>query len=120
MADIEMTAAYASVVEDEDCLFVGFAEGEDEDEAYVLFRQPLGGGPVWFEATDESFGADDAIESVRLTDGAVEITLHADAAPRFGWARSILVRLGADCEDVGPAISALREMLGPRVQDITA
>jgi hypothetical protein len=41
-------------------LFVGFAEGEDEDEGYVLFRQALGGGPVWFEVSDETFGAEDA------------------------------------------------------------
>ncbi len=46
MADIVVKAAYGSVVEDEDegFLFVGFAEGEDEEEGYVLFRQPIGGG----------------------------------------------------------------------------
>lgn len=120
MADIELTAAYASVVEDEECLFIGFAEGEDEDEAYVLFRQSVSGGPVWFEATDESFGAYDAVESVRLTGDAIEITLHANSAPRFGWARSILVRLGPDCEDAGPALAALREILGLPVSDQTA
>ena len=46
MADITIKAAYGSVVEDEGFLFVGFAEGEEEEEGYVLFRQPMGGGPV--------------------------------------------------------------------------
>ena len=64
MADIVVKAAYGSVVEDEGMLFVGFAAGEEEDEGYVLFRQPLGGGPVWFEVSDEAFGAEDAVERV--------------------------------------------------------
>ena len=55
MADITVKAAYGSVVEDEGFLFVGFAEGEDEEEGYVLFRQPLEGGPVWFEVGDRDF-----------------------------------------------------------------
>ena len=41
MADIEVTAAYGSVVEDEGQLFVGFAEGEEEDEG------GHGGRPWW-------------------------------------------------------------------------
>ena len=47
MADISIKAAYGSVVEDEGQLFVGFAEGEDEEEGYVLFRQPVGGGLIF-------------------------------------------------------------------------
>ena len=66
MADITVKAAYGSVVEDEGFLFIGFAEGEDEDEGYVLFRQPLGGGPVWFEVNDEAFGAEDAVAGVTV------------------------------------------------------
>jgi hypothetical protein len=44
MADITIKAAYASVVEDDEegFLFIGFAEGEAEDEAYALFRHPAG------------------------------------------------------------------------------
>ena len=47
LADITIHAAYASVVEDDEdaMLFIGFAQGEEEDEPYALFRQPLGGGP---------------------------------------------------------------------------
>lgn len=116
MADIELTAAYASVVEDEDCLFIGFAEGEDADEAYVLFRQPLAGGPIWFEATDETFGAEDAVAAVVASPAGLEITLHPAAAARFGWARSIAVRIGPDCEDAALAIDALQTMLGARFQ----
>ena len=63
MAEITVKAAYGSVVEDEGSLFIGFAAGEDADEGYVLFRQDLGGGPIWFEASDETFGAEDAIEA---------------------------------------------------------
>lgn len=60
MADIVVKALYASVVEDDEegMMFVGFAAGEAEDEDYALFRQPLGGGPVWFEVNDEAFGAE--------------------------------------------------------------
>jgi hypothetical protein len=114
MADIELTAAYASVVEDDDALFIGFAEGEDADEAYVLFRQALSGGPVWFEATDETFGAEDAVATVVATSAGLDITLHPAAAARFGWARSIAVQIGPDCEDAAPALAALQAMLGAR------
>ncbi len=113
MAEITVTAAYGSVVEDEGLLFVGFAEGEDEDENYALFRQPVGGGPVWFEVGDESFGAEDALESVTLGPTGLEIVIAPARRAAFGFAGSIAVRIGAGCEDAEPALAALREMLGP-------
>jgi hypothetical protein len=112
MADITIEAAYGSVVEDEGQLFIGFAEGEDEDEGYVLFRQPVGGGPVWFEVNDEGFGAEDAVEVVTLGSKGMEITLKPERAATFGWARTIAVRIGPGCEDAAPALEALRTMLG--------
>jgi hypothetical protein len=112
MADITIEAAYGSVVEDEGHLFIGFAEGEDEDEGYVLFRQPVGGGPVWFEVNDEGFGAEDAVEVVTLGPKGLEITLKPERASTFGWARTIAVRIGPGCEDATPALEALRTMLG--------
>lgn len=113
MADIAFKAAYASVVEDpeEGFVFIGFAAGEQEDEAYVLFRQPLAGGPVWFELGDETFGADDALASVRLTTKGLEIALRPQVAARFGYAQSVAVGL-AQCEDKDQALAALAEMLG--------
>ena len=114
MADIVVKAAYGSVVQDDEMLFVGFAEGEDEaDEApYVLFRQPIAGGPVWFEATDPAFGADDAVQSVTLGPKGLRITIRPDKIARIGWAEVIEVRIGPGCEDAGPALDALRSMLG--------
>jgi hypothetical protein len=112
MADITIHALYGSVVEDEGQLFVGFAAGEDEDEGYVLFRQPDGGGPVWFEVNDESFGAEDAIEAVVPGPKGIEIALKPALAATFGWARTIAVRVGPECEDAAPALAALRAMLG--------
>ena len=114
MADIVVTAAYGSVVEDADegFLFIGFAEGEDEDEGYVLFRQPLGGGPVWFEVSDEAFGAEEALERVVLGPKGLEITLAADLVATFGYASTVAVLIGSDCEDADPALEALRAMLG--------
>jgi hypothetical protein len=100
------------VVEDEGQLFVGFAEGEDEDEGYVLFRQPVGGGPVWFEVSDEAFGAEDAVEAVTSSAKGIEVALKPALAATFGWARSVAVRIGPDCEDAAPALDALRTMLG--------
>jgi hypothetical protein len=116
MADITVKAAYGSVVEDEEegFLYIGFAEGEDEDEAYVLFRQPLAGGPVWFEVGDENFGAEDAVQSVVQGPKGIEITLRPDKSAAFGFASTIAVRIGPDCEDAEPALQALREMLGER------
>lgn len=113
MADITLKAAYASVVEDAEdgYLFVGFAEGEDEDEAYVLFRQPLAGGPVWFELGDEAFGAEDALASVRLSPRGLDIALRPEQAAQFGYATSVAVGLSA-CEDLDEALATLREMLG--------
>jgi hypothetical protein len=116
MADITVKAAYGSVVEDDEdgLLYVGFAEGEDADEAYVLFRQPVGGGPVWFEVGDESFGAEDAVQSVAQDLKGIEITLRPGKAAAFGFASTIAVRIGPGCEDAEPALEALHEMLGDR------
>lgn len=114
MAEIVIRAAYASVVEeDEDgTLFIGFAEGEDEDEPYCLFRQSADGGPVWFEVNDESFGADDAISALRLGPKGLEITIRPEAVAQIGWATHVRVRIGPECESVDEALAALRDMLG--------
>ncbi len=111
MADVTVTAAYGSVVEDEGFLFVGFAEGEEEEEGYVLFRQPLGGGPVWFEVNDEAFGAEDAIAAVAVGPKGFEVTIRPDRSAAFGFATSVAVKIGPGCEDAAPALDALREML---------
>lgn len=118
MTDLVVKAAYASVVEDEEegLLFVGFAEGEEEDEPYVLFRQPLGGGPIWFEAGDEAFGAEEAVERVRRTPKGLEIHIAPHAVAKLGWARQVDVRLGPGCEDAEIALEALRGMLGARME----
>jgi hypothetical protein len=111
MADITVKAAYGSVVEDEGLLFVGFAEGEDEEEGYVMFRQPLAGGPVWFEVNDESFGAEEAIEGVVAGPKGFDVTIRAEQRATFGFAASVAVRVGPACEDGAEALAALRGML---------
>jgi hypothetical protein len=112
MADITVKAAYGSVVEDEGQLFIGFAEGEDEADGYVLFRQSQTGGPIWFEVNDEGFGAEDAIDRVTATPKGIEITLRPAMAASFGWAATVAVRVGPACEDGAPALEALRGILG--------
>ncbi len=116
MADITIKAAYGSVVEDEGLLFIGFAEGEEEDEGYVLFRQPVDGGPVWFEVNDEGFGAEEAVDSVTSGPKGIEIALKPDMAAKFGWATSVSVRIGPNTEDAGETLEALGQMLGARWQ----
>lgn len=122
MADIVVKAAYGSVVEDEEegFLFIGFAEGEEEDEPYVLFRQAVSGGAVWFEVGDESLGAEDAVERVVRGAAGLDIHIRPEAVPQIGWARVIAVRIGPDCEDAENAVAALREMLGDRFMDSRA
>lgn len=120
MADIVVKAAYGSVVEDEGFLFVGFAEGEGEDEPYVLFRQPLEGGPVWLEVNDEGFGAEDAVERVTEGPKGLEIALKPGKVAAFGYAGSVAVRIGSGCEDAGEALAALRGMLGGVMAEATA
>lgn len=115
MADLNFSAAYGSVVEDDGQLYIGFAEGEDEDEAYVLFRRSIQGGPVWFEVTDESFGAEDAIDSVLDGPEGLEIILRPDKAAAFGWAATVSVKIGPGCEYAQETRQALREMLGDRM-----
>jgi hypothetical protein len=112
MADITVKAAYGSVVEDEGSLFVGFAEGEDDEEGYVLFRQSVGGGPVWFEANDETFGAEDAIESIVAGPKGFEVTIRPSKRAAYGFAGTVAVRVGPGCEDGVEAIAALKDMLG--------
>ncbi len=117
MADITVKAAYGSVVEDEGLLFIGFAEGEEEDEAYVLFRQPVAGGPVWFESSDESFGAEDAIERVVAGPKGFEVTIRADKRAAYGFAATVAVRVGPACDDGPEALAALQDMLGDLWQE---
>lgn len=112
MADITVKAAYGSVVEDEGVLFVGFAAGEDADEGYVLFRQPVGGGPIWFEASDETFGAEDAIEKVVAGPKGFAVTIRPEKRAAYGFAATVAVRVGAECEDGTEAVAALKAMLG--------
>ena len=116
MADITVNAAYGSVVEDEGFLFIGFAEGEEEDEGYVLFRQPAEGGPVWFEVNDEAFGAEDAVDAVKAGPQGLEITLKPELAASFGWALSVAVQIDPETEDAAEALAALADMLGSRWQ----
>lgn len=112
MADITVRAAYGSVVEDEGMLFVGFAAGEAAEDGYVLFRQPLAGGPVWFEASDETFGAEDAVAAVTAGPRGFVVVIRPERRAVFGFAGTVEVTLGPDCEDAGPALAALRGMLG--------
>lgn len=114
LAEIVIRAAYASVVEDEDegFLFIGFAEGEDEDEPYCLFRQPIGGGPVWFEVNDEGFGAEAAVTQLVLDDKGLRISIHPEHVAQIGWATHVRVRIGPECESVDDALAALRDMFG--------
>jgi hypothetical protein len=112
MADITVKAAYGSVVEDEGVLFVGFAAGEGADEGYVLFRQPLGGGPVWFEASDETFGAEDAVATVVADAKGFEVTIRPEKRAAYGFAATVAVRVGPACEDGPEALAALKGMLG--------
>jgi hypothetical protein len=110
MADVTIRAAYATVAEDEGQRFIGFVE--KDDEGYALFRQPLGGGPVWFELNDEDFGAEDALVSVTPSAKGLEVVLHPALAPRFGWAASVMIRTGAACEGGEAAQASLKAMLG--------
>ncbi|MFN3722042.1 MAG: hypothetical protein ACK4VZ_03275 [Paracoccaceae bacterium] len=114
MADITIHAAYASVVEDDEdgMLFIGFAQGEEEDEPYALFRQPLGGGPVWFAVNDEDFGAEDAVQAITRDGKGLTITIRPEQVASFGWAATIAIRIGPQTEDADQAIAALREMFG--------
>lgn len=114
MADITIHAAYASVVEDDEdgFLFIGFAQGEDDDEPYCLFRQAIGGGPVWFAVNDEDFGAEDAVASVEQTAKGLEVTLRPEVVALFGWATKVSIRIGPHTEDAAQAIAALHDVLG--------
>lgn len=111
--EIIIKALYASVVEDEGTLYIGFAEGEDEDEPYVLFRRE-GSGPIWFEVSDESFGAEDAVSGITLTPKGIEIAIALDKSAEIGFAHSIAVRIPAHCESGPEAIDALRQLYGDR------
>ena len=81
-------------------------------ERMGVFRQPLGGGPVWLEVNDEGFGAEDAVERVVAGPKGLEIGLKPGQAAAFGYAASVAVRIGPGCEDAAEALAALRAMLG--------
>lgn len=114
MSDIVVKALYASIVEDEDQLFIGFVEGEDEGEPYVMFRRAVSGGPVWFEVSDESLGAEDAVESVTQTERGLSILIDRAMASKFAMAREIVVKITAATENGEAAIEALRDLMGAR------
>ena len=113
MSDVAIKAIYASVVEDEGQLFIGFAAGEEADEPYILFRQAVEGGPIWFEVSDETLGADDAIELVRRDAKGLTLLVRPEKVAKIGWAREISVKLHEKTENAEEAVAALREMLGP-------
>lgn len=113
MADLTVKAAYATVTTEDGNRFIGFVDRHDE--TYALFRQPLTGGPVWFEVNDPDFGAEDAVEQASIGPGGLEITLRPAKAGRFGYAFSVAVRL-KDCADAETALAALRGMLGATLQ----
>lgn len=110
MADVTISASYATVAEEDGQRFIGFVDAEDE--GYALFRQPLAGGPVWFELNDEDLGAEDALVSVTPGPKGLEVVLKPALAPRFGWATSVAIRAGAACDGRDAALEALRAMLG--------
>lgn len=114
MADIQINAAYGSVVEEDEegLLFIAFAEGEDDDGAYVVFQQPLDGGPVRLEVNDENFAAEDALESVTLDGDTLLLTILPKKTAKFGFAGTVSVGLER-CEDRDGTLVALRAMLGP-------
>ncbi|MFN4128846.1 MAG: hypothetical protein ACK4GC_03385 [Paracoccaceae bacterium] len=114
MADITIHAAYASVVEDDEdgMLFVGFAQGEEEDEPYALFRQARAGGPVWFAVNDEDFGAEDAVQGITRDAKGLTITIRPEHVASFGWAATIAIRIGSQTEDAEQAIEALHDIYG--------
>lgn len=107
MTDLVVKAAYASVVVEDGQRFVGFVDARDE--AYALFRQPVGGGPVWFEVNDEDFGAEEAVAGCAVGAEGLVITLHPAKAGRFGYASRVAVRLKA-CEGAEAGLEALRQM----------
>ena len=119
MADITIHAAYASVVEDDEdgMLFIGFAQGEEEDEPYALFRQPLGGGPVWFAVNDEDFGAEDAVQSIIRDAKGLTVTIRPGHVANFGWAATVAIRIGPQTEDAEQALDALHDMFGEAFPD---
>lgn len=115
MADVTIKAAYATLAEDDGFRFVGFVE--EDDEGYALFRQPVDGGPVWFELNDEEFGDEDALLSVTATAKGLQVLLTPGAAPRFGWASSVSVKVSAKCDGRDQAFTALKTMLGDLWQE---
>lgn len=108
MADITVKAAYATVADEDGFRFVGFVDALDE--SYALFRQPLSGGPLWFEVNDEDFGAEDAIRTAAVVADRLEITLRPELAGRFGYAGSVAIRLKG-CDGADTALLALGGMI---------
>ncbi|MDR0807615.1 MAG: hypothetical protein LBE86_00540 [Gemmobacter sp.] len=107
MTELVIRAAYATVTTEDDLRYVGFVDARDE--AYALFRQALPGGPVWFEVNDPDFGAEDAIETARLTPDTLTLLLRPAITGRFGYASIISIRLKT-CEAAETALAGLRAM----------
>ena len=107
MTDLVVKAAYATVATEDGQVFVGFVDARDEN--YALFRQQVGGGPIWFEVNDEDFGAVDAIDGAEIGAEGLVITLAPAKMGRFGYASRVAVRLKA-CEGVDDAVHALQKM----------
>ena len=105
MTDLVVKAAYATVATEDGQVFVGFVDARDE--AYALFRQPVGGGPIWFEVNDEDFGAEEAVAGCAVGAEGLVVTLHPAKAGRFGYASRVAVRLKA-CEGAEAALDRLR------------
>lgn len=114
--DLTVHARFATVAVAEGTRWVGFAEG-DEDEDYALFAQGTRGGPVRFEVNDPLFTAEDAVVSVTVGADALRVELNPAQAADFGFARVVVVRLAPGADGRDAALMALRKMLGARVID---
>lgn len=119
MADLTIRARVITVALADGERLVGLAEG-DEDEPYVLFAQPAGGGPVRLELNDPLFAAEDAVARAAAEPGGLTIEIAPAAAPALGYARRVAVRVAPGAEGWEAACAALAAMLGARWSGPTA
>lgn len=108
-ADIELTARQVQRIADDGLLTLVFSASDDPEDGYVLIQWEPARPEVapWVEVSDEIFGAQDAIESLRLGPAGFVLAIRPALVSRFGMVGTVEVRLPAATPGAAEALAAL-------------
>lgn len=113
MSDLDLSAAFGTVTEDDGVRVVAFTASDDPEDGYVFVQQDMADpkAPLYLEVSDEIFGGYDALEGITFGDGLITLTIRPAMVMRFGAVSRVQIRFDAATEGGHEAAIALQAML---------